>query len=135
MKGLLRGERIDSFPKFYTSLWSSFPKKHLLDLRSRLIQKFPWRLKCLLDSSFLVFKILFLNFDLFRIASLSSLVIKLQLFERIDFIYFGACLSRTDNTVPLNFDSGTFVISNFNHSFLSLGASCRSQNSYNSCNE
>ena len=100
-----------------TTLWFSFPKKRLLLLRSKLTHKFLWWLKCLPDSLFLVFKNLFLSFGLFIIAFLSSLVIKLQLFERIYFTFLGACLSRTDNTVSLNFDSGAFVISNFNNSF------------------
>ena len=55
------------------------PKKNVL--WSNLKQKFFWRLKRLLDSSFLFFKNLFLSFDLFIIAFLSSFVIKLQLFE------------------------------------------------------
>ena len=114
-----------------TTLWFSFPEKRLLILQSWLAQKFLWPLKSLLDSSFLVFKNLFLSFGLFIIAFLSFLVIKLRFSERIYFIFvFGACLSRTDNTVSLNFDSGAFVISNFNNSFfLSLGESCHSQNS------
>ena len=62
-------------------------KKRLLVLRSKLTQKFLWRLKRLLDSSFLVFKNLFLSFDLFIIAFLSSLVIKMQFFERIFIIF------------------------------------------------
>ena len=70
------------------TLWSCFPEKRLLVLRSKLTQKFLWRLKRLLDSSFLVFKNLFLSFDLFIIAFLSSLVRKLQLFERIYFFFF-----------------------------------------------
>ena len=68
-------------------LWFSVPKKRLLVLRSKLTQTFLWRLKRLLDSSFLVFKNLFLSFYLFIIAFLSSLVIKFQLFERIYFIF------------------------------------------------
>ena len=101
-----------------TTLWFSFPKKRLVLLRSKLTHKFLWWLKCLPDSLFLVFKNLFLSFGLFIIAFLSLLVIKLRFSERIYFIFvFGACLSRTDNTVSLNFDSGAFVISNFNNSF------------------
>ena len=107
-----------------TTLWSSFPKKRLIVLRSKLTQKFIWQLKRLLDSTVLVFQNLFLSFDLFVIDFLSSLVIKFQLFEHIFFFFFsfflffffGACLSRTDNTVSLNFGSGAFVISNFNNS-------------------
>ena len=101
VESLLREERIDSFPKFSIVRDNSlvFPKNYLLVLRSKVFCR-------LLDSSFLVFKNLFLSFDLFIIAFLSSLVIKLQLFERIYLIFFGACLSRTDKTVSLNFDSG-----------------------------
>ena len=99
-------------------LWSSFPPKNILVLRSRLRQKFLWRLKLLLDSSFLVFKNLFLSFDVFIIAFLSSLVIILQLFERIYLFFFLEwCLSRTDNSVSLNFDRGAFVTSNNNSFF------------------
>ena len=32
-------------------------------------------------------------------------------------VYFGECMSRTDNTVSLNFDSGAFLVSNFSNSF------------------
>ena len=71
----------------FETMWSIFPEKRLLVLRSKLTHKFLWRLKRLLDSSFLVFKNLFLNFDLFITALLSSLVIKLQLFKRIYFIF------------------------------------------------
>ena len=39
-----------------TTWWSCFPKKRILVLRSKLTQKFLWRLKRLIDSSFLVFK-------------------------------------------------------------------------------
>ena len=60
-------------------------------LQSKLTEKFLWRLKCLLDSLLLVFKNLFLSFDLFIFTFLSVLVIKLQLFERIYIIFFGAC--------------------------------------------
>ena len=69
------------FQNFLLSVWFYSlvsPKKRPLILRSKLTQKFIWRLKCLLDSSFLVFKNLFLSFDLFIIVFLSSLVIKLQ---------------------------------------------------------
>ena len=55
-----------------TNLWSSFPKRRLLVLSKKLKQKLLWRLKRFLDSSFLVFKDLFLGFDLFIIAFLSS---------------------------------------------------------------
>ena len=99
VKSVLREERTDSFPKFpivRDNPMVYFSKKRLLFLWSKLTQKFLWRLKRLLDSSFLVFKNLFLSFDLFIIAFLSSFVIKLQLFERIYFSFFGACLSRTD---------------------------------------
>ena len=71
-------------------LWSSFPQKNILVLRSRLRQKFLWRLKLLLDSSFLVFKNLFLSFDVFITAFLGSFVITLQLFERIYAIFWSA---------------------------------------------
>ena len=77
-----------------TTLWFSFPKKRLLVLRSQLTHKFLWRLKRLLDSSFLIFKNLFLRFDLFIIAFFSSLVIKLQLFERIYFIFWSVLVKN-----------------------------------------
>ena len=49
-----------------------------------------------LDSSFLVFKNLFLSFALFIIAFFSSFVIKLQLFERIYFMFLErACQEKT----------------------------------------
>ena len=44
-----------SFLLSETNLWSIFPKKCLLVLRSNLTQKFLWQLKRLLDLSFLVF--------------------------------------------------------------------------------
>ena len=107
-----------------------FSKKTSLSLAEQAYTKFPWQLERLLDSSFAV------SSHLFIFAFLSSFVIKLQLFEVIYFIFFGACLSRTDNTVSLNFDSGEFVISNFYNSFFFiLGESCRSQNSFNSFSE
>ena len=70
------------------------PKKNVL--WSNLKQKFFWRLKRLLDSSFLFFKNLFLSFDLFIIAFLSSFVIKLQLFEHkfISLFLERACQER-----------------------------------------
>ena len=77
-----------NFLLWESPLWFSVPKKRLLVLRSKLTQTFLWRLKRLLDSSFLVFKNLFLSFYLFIIAFLSSLVIKFQLFERIYFFFF-----------------------------------------------
>ena len=43
------------------------------------------------------------------------------------FHFFWSVLVKNDNTVSLKFDSGAFVISNFNNSFLSLGESCHSQ--------
>ena len=119
-KAFSEKRRTTVFPIFLlteTTLWSSFPKKHLLVLRSKLSQKLLWRLKRSLGSLFLVFKNLFLSFDLFTITFLSSLVIKLQFFESIYFIFFGACLSRTNNTVSLSFDVGAFVKSHFNNSF------------------
>ena len=70
------------------------PKKNVL--WSNLKQKFFWRLKRLLDPSFLFFKNLFLSFDLFIIAFLSSFVIKLQLFEHkfISLFLERACQER-----------------------------------------
>ena len=110
-----------------TTLWSSFPKKRLIVLRSKLTQKFIWQLKRLLDSTVLVFQNLFLSFDLFVIDFLSSLVIKFQLFEHIFFVFFSfflfffflerACQEQITNTVSINFDSGAFATSNFNNSF------------------
>ena len=45
------------------------------------------------------------------------------------------CLSRTDNTVSLNFDSGAFAMSSFNnYCFLNIVESFRSKISYNSFN-
>ena len=70
-----------------TTLWSSFPKKTSFSFAEQVSQKLLWRLKRYLDSLFLVFKNLFLSFDLFTIAFLSSLIIKLQFFESIYFIF------------------------------------------------
>ena len=90
MKSPLQEERTDSFPKF-----------------SIVGDNFLWRSKLLLDSSFLV-RDLFLSLALFRIAFLSSLEIKLQLFERICFIFLErACQEQI--TLSLTFDSGAFV--------------------------
>ena len=50
------------------------PKKRLLVSRSKPTHKFLWWLKRLLDSSFLLFKNLFLSFDKFIIAFLRSFV-------------------------------------------------------------
>ena len=58
------------------TLWFSFPENRLLVLWSKLRHKFIWLLKHFLDSSFLVFKNLFLSLELFIIAFLSSLVIQ-----------------------------------------------------------
>ena len=69
-KILLRKEKTNSFQNFLlseTTLWSSFPKKCLLVLRSNLTHKFLCQLKRLLDSLFRVFKNLFLSFDLFMV--------------------------------------------------------------------
>ena len=71
-----------NFRLLETTLWSS-QKNSLLVLQSKVF----CRLKRLLDSSLLVFKNLFLSFDLFIIAFLRSLVIKLQMFERIYFFF------------------------------------------------
>ena len=60
---------------------------------------------------------LFLSFDLFIIAFVSSLVVKLQLFKHIYFIFLERPCQDQITTVSLNFDSGAFVISNFNNSF------------------
>ena len=107
MKSLLREERTNNFPKFSIvgdNSMVQFPKK----------MSFTFAEEAKLE----LFKNLFLSFDLFIIVFLSSFVIKLQLFERIYFSFvFGVCLSRTDNTVSSNFDSGAFVIPNFNNSF------------------
>ena len=71
---------------------------------------------------------------LLKISTISSLllILLLLLFKIIDslwkafskkreptvfHVYFGKCMSRTDNTVSLNFDSGAFLISNFNNYF------------------
>ena len=98
MKSPLQEEKTDSFPKF-----------------SIVRDNFLWRSKLLLDSSFLV-RDLFLSLDLFIIAFLSSLVIKLQLFERICFIFLErACQEQI--TLSLKFDSGVFVTSNVNNPF------------------
>ena len=88
MKSFLREERTDSFPKFSeTTLWFSLLNKTSFSFAEQANAEIFWRLKRLLDSSFLVFKNLFLSFDLFIIPFLSSLVIKLQLFERIYLIF------------------------------------------------
>ena len=57
-----------------TKLWFRFPKNCLLVLWSKLTQKFLSSLKRLLDSSFQVFKNVFLSFDLFVTAFRSYLV-------------------------------------------------------------
>ena len=72
-------------------------------------------LKRILNSSLL--NSLFLSFDLFIIAFVSSLVVKLQLFKHIYFIFLERPCQDQITTVSLNFDSGAFVISNFNNSF------------------
>ena len=84
VKSLLGKKRTDIFPIARDNSMVWFPKKPFLVLWINLTQKFLWRLKRLLDSSFLVLKNLFLSFDLFTISLLSSLVIKLQFFERIE---------------------------------------------------
>ena len=94
-KAFSEKRRTTVFPIFLlteTTLWSSFPKKHLLVLRSKLSQKLLWRLKRSLGSLFLVFKNLFLSFDLFTIAFLSSLVINCNFLKvYISFFLERAC--------------------------------------------
>ena len=111
-KPLSKRRGLTVFQNFVLSektLWSTFPKKTYFSFAEKAYPEFSLAIKTPSRFLLLVFKNLFLSFDLFIIAFLDSLVIKLQLFERIYFIFFGACLLRTDNTVSWKFDSGAFL--------------------------
>ena len=114
------------FSKFF-HCWRQFcgpvsKKNRLLVLRNKLTPEFLWQLKHLLDSSFSVFKNLLSHFWSVYNCLPQFFSHKIAIVWTYIFYFFGACLSRADTAVSLNFDSGAFLISNFNNSFL---RSCR----------
>ena len=82
-----------------TILLFKFPKCSLLFLRKILTQRFLCLLWRLFTSFVLSRKYLFQSFDLFIMAFLKFSVTKLELSARINFCFFGACLSRIDRKI------------------------------------
>ena len=96
---------LEVFQNFLLSvivLLFTFPKWSLLFLRKIFMQRFLCLLERLFASFLISRKYLFRSFELFIMAFLKFLVTKLELFSRINFSFYGACLSSIDSTIQFS---------------------------------